>query len=276
MANPQTVAKRTQIVGAGWLFVALLDAAGKPQGERYVGSTTSLTLTIEEERQTFYDPDGERAVKVIDKITQRSFTATATLLDMSPENIALLLQGDTEAVDNTGNAPRAASQSQDGVQLARWYQVGADDDDPMGVFRLKKGSVSLKYGTKATVDGGGGTDGVAGTDFEVDEEHGRIYVIGGGIVAGNTIKVSFTPDANVARIRAKTVTPARDVYAAIRYVETVSPGRNIYIRRAALGSAGDMSLKADRQERQSFDLTMGIEEPGGDLAAITFDGEAVA
>lgn len=111
-----------------------------------------------------------------------------------------------------------------------------------------------------------------------DWEHGRVYIVeDGGIDDGDMLKVSYVTAA-AKRARAQTKSPPEEVFAAVRFVEDATDaGRNVYIRRASLGSGGDFAVQGgDRTTPQSFQLSIGVLEPGGADAAVIIDGRVMA
>lgn len=277
--NPQQIHKSNVRLAGGWLFVDLLDDDGVPTGERHVGDFTDLSITVTEERNTVMSGEGAVPQQLINKIVSRSFEARATLRDMSAQNLALMLQGETVAVADVAEA-RVLDEEIGPVKQGHWYQLGpradagAVPDDLMGVLALKEGAaLTVKAAaTLAAVVAKAEDD-----DFQADGEHARVYIVpGGGIADGDMLKVSYTTAA-AKRVRARTKSPPEEVFAAVRFVEdAVDAGRNVYIRRASLGSGGDFAVQSgDRTNPQSFSLTVGVLEPGGKDAAVTIDGRAL-
>ena len=269
--TPQQAHPSNVVIGAGWIYISPLDDDGNLSGWEYVGDSTGMTITIDEERTTVYSGDGARAQKLIDKVTQRSFRATATIRDMTAANFARLLQGETKTVPADVKGKVDEEQIAD-VRQGRWYQLGATAADPSGVlaveddatFAVKKGATAAAANTAAA----------AGTDYRLDADRGMVYIVpGGGIADGNGLKVTYNRAGN-KRERAQTKSPPEDVYVGVRYDEDGPDKRRAIIRRASLGSAGDFQLKSgDRQTPQEFTLTMGVEEPGGDAPAVQVDGK---
>lgn len=105
-----------------------------------------------------------------------------------------------------------------------------------------------------------------------------VYIVeDGGIDDGDMLKVSYVTAA-AKRARAQTKSPPEEVFAAVRFVEDATDaGRNVYIRRASLGSGGDFAVQGgDRTTPQSFQLSIGVLEPGGADAAVIIDGRVMA
>ncbi len=246
------------VVGAGEVFIDLLDAAHARTGERYIGDSTGASISVETEQTTVFSGDGPIAQKLVDFQRSISHTMTCTVHDMSPDNIALFLAGE---VEDEADTAAAVSGEKITVKQGLWYQLGVKPDTkPAGIAKVKPGTVTVATKTK-------------GTDFDVDADHGRIYIIPKAGISDNTeITVGYTPVASTRR-RAK-AGERRQVRAAVRYIEDPSAGRgsNWYIRQASIGASGEMALKS-RDTEQSITLTISIEVPEDGTPAVICDGQ---
>ena len=262
-------------IGAGRLYVDLLDAAGKTLGERDLGDSIGMSIRVEETRQMVYSGDGPTARKLLDVVTQRTYSATVQLHDMSDANAALWLGGDaTTEADNAAAVTDEEIQVRPGLE----YQLGTSASKPMGYLSISASATfSVTYGATAAA---ATTAAVKGTDYEVDEANARLKILAGGsIAAGNWIKVDYTPVA-ATHGRAATPRATKDIRAAVRYVEdgfgsAGSRGRNVYVRDASVGASDELALKDNRQSEQRITLTLGINEPASG-SALTIDGVALA
>ena len=264
-------------IGSGEINVDLLDADGNRTGERFVGDAAAFNLTISETRQTVFSGTGPTAQKLIDKVTQRDFGATATLNDMSAENLALLLGGSVTTASDDAVAVTNEAIPGDGFGAAkqgRWYPLGRSDAKPLGVLGVKETGVLVNYaGTAAGA--AAGTVAVKGTDWELDAEHGRLYVKS-ATLDGQYLAVDYTPKAATHEL-VSVPRSLKDIYAAVSYVELsddgAGRGRHIYIPRCTVGASGDMAVANNRQSQQQINLTFGvIQPPAGD--ALYIDGKA--
>lgn len=269
--SPISIHTNQVLVGSGQVFVDLLDAAGKTQGERYVGDSLSFTLSVEEQRVTVVSNDGPTGVNLIDRVIQKTFRGQAVLQDMSADNLALLLSGETTSkVDEASPAAEVVGPVKQGL----WYQLGATAADPMGVLDVKA-ITSVKYGDaadKATLAGGTAAD--EGGDYEWDAR-GRVYAKSAA-VEGKYLLVDYDTHART-HAGARTSAATRDLVAAVRYVEDSADkgGKMIYVPRASIGSSGDTAFKQERQGSQKMTLTLGIQDPGSGVAQVYIDGVAV-
>lgn len=260
------------VIGAGEVFVDLLDSDGDTTGERYVGDSVGMTLTSTEERAQVFSGDGPTARKLVDAVTQRDFAGTLALHDQSMENLALMLQGENPA--DEADAATAVTDEEITVKKGRWYQLGVSDTKRMGYL-----AVDATAAKTVVTNADASTTYDATDDYVLDAGRARLYIVPGGDIADDaTIKVDYTPIAGKHE-RAQTKTPPEQIEAAVRYVEFAANGRgrNVYIRRCNIGSAGDFQLKdRTRQTEQTISLSLGIQEPGGGHPAVIIDGKAAA
>ena len=126
---------RNVLIGTGNLLVADLKDDLTPDGWRPVGPSRSFALSFTEQRVQVQDPDGPIGQNIIDRIVQKDISATATLLDMSAANLALLLSGDESTEDDPDAAQADFLIS--GVKLGRWYELGVGPARPMGYLDVK-------------------------------------------------------------------------------------------------------------------------------------------
>ena len=263
------------LIGSGLAYVDLLDAAGQTTGERDLGECASMRISVDVQRVMVYSAQGATARKLIDAVTQRTYSAQIAVRDMDRDNLALWLGGDASTEED---AATAVVDEVITVQPGRSYQLGASPAKPMGYLELDASvDVAVTYGATAAAATTAATEG---TDFDVDPANARIHIRGdGAISADDVVKVDYTP---LARTHSRAATPARpkEIRAAIRYVEdgTASPGgrgRNVYIRDASVGAAGDLALMDGRSGPIEATLTLGVQEPASG-SALMIDGRALA
>jgi len=91
--------RETQLVlGAGKLFFDRFDANGDPTGELYIGNTTSLTYSTDEERQEHFSSDTAERERDASIVIRTTATLGFTTDDIIAENLAMLFKGDAEAL----------------------------------------------------------------------------------------------------------------------------------------------------------------------------------
>ncbi len=255
------------LFGAGELYLDLIvdDAY---TGERYLGDSPGAALSVTTERAQVFSADGPVAEKIVDIVRSVTRTFTLTLRDISTENLALFVAGD--AATRTVAATAVADEELT-VKQGRFYQLGASEAAPGGVGAIDAAASNTVVTEKA--DASPATY-VAGTDYSVEPETGRLYIEPGGAIADDsTILVDYTPVA-AARGEVKTG-DAKQIRAALRYIEhaAAGKGRNFYARLCSVGASGDLGLKS-RDTEQQITLTAEVQEPAGDWPALTIDGKA--
>lgn len=246
-----TERKPNVIVGAGRLYIDVLDAGGAPSGgERYMGSSSGFTISSTTEDVTLYDDDGPVGAVLDQVVTQLTRTFSATLRDVSMDNLALFVIGD--AGTQTDEATAVTDESYT-VQPGRHYQLGVSDDKPMGVRSVT--SVTVKDKDDKAI--------AAKDNYEVDAANARIYIVpGGAIAASAVIKVSYTPVA--AAIPIVTGGDLKAVRAALRYIEdpVAGQGRNYYVPNSSVRPSGASSIKTEgRRSAQTMQFEFSINKP---------------
>ena len=119
------------VIGAGELYIDLLDDDGALTGERYLGDTIGASLSVATETSQVFTGDGPVAEEIhaIARSVTRSFSMI--LHDMSAENYALFIVG--EDADAPVTATAVADESIV-VRRGRWYQLGATAANPLGAW----------------------------------------------------------------------------------------------------------------------------------------------
>lgn len=180
--------------------------------------------------------------------------------NISEENAALFVLGEVSEITQTSTPVVAENQ---GVALVgRFYQMGATTANPQGVRGVT--AVDVKADAVAAV---------AGTDYTVDLELGRIEILEGGAFTGTEeLIVDYTPDANTRK--RVTTSASASVEGAVRFIAYNAKGKqkDVYIPYVTLQPTGDWSLKGDDWQAMGFSVEVG-ELPG--LAAIYVDGRPV-
>lgn len=144
--------QETYYYGQGKLYIAIRNAMGRPGAQRWVGDVNTLNITLNTEKIEHKESySGERAV--VRRIPiGNSGEISAKWFDLSPENLALLLQG---------KVVEAASGTVTGEKLPDGIKAGER-------YSLANPSVSEVVLTVAD------TPLVLDTDYFVDENFGAI------------------------------------------------------------------------------------------------------
>ncbi len=257
------------IVGTGEVFLDVRRGANlldmlKPEaldGERYLGSVTSVTLATSTDRLRVMSGGGKLATLLASSVVRLTQLLQIEIQDMAMDNMALLAlsEGTTERV----SAGRPLEETITVKTLDRWYQL----DAPLG-----PGPV-----TGLTVTASGDRL-MAGVDYQADLRRGRIYFPAGGTVAaGDSIAVAATAVGRTTRCVEAMVAPTP--MAAIRYLETPTrgvEGRDWYWPLCALLES-NMEAMVSREREQRIVAQWAVLRPlDGAYASTYVDGEARA
>lgn len=233
-------------LGAGKLYFDRLDAAGASTGEFYIGNTTSLTYSTDEERQEHYSADEAARDKDASIVTRSDNSIGFTTDDIQPENMAMLFKGSAETLSVAGAT--AIEETILIPTLGRWYQIGTDAANPSGVRKITVDSVTDDAGVPVAIPGGDG-----GVNYELDLDLGRIFIKEGatGIVAGDEIIITYD---QVAHSRMVIISEGDQVRGALRYIADNTAGTNSdhYWPLVEFSPDGDYEFKSDSWSEMQF------------------------
>lgn len=259
---------KNYVLGRGKLFIDPFASGTKNKtGERYFGNTTEFNITAESESLDHFDSDQGVRTKDDSVILELNRTGSLTTDNISEENAALFILGEVSDVAQTADPVVGEAIGDGGVPLpGRYYQLGSTSTNPQGVRDV--GSVTV------TIDPGGTpATAVLDTDYTLDAELGRIYIIEGGAFDGvKDASVDYTPVANTRK--RVTTSAAASVEGALRFVAYNAKGKqkDVYIPYVTLRPSGDWALKGDDWQNMAFTVEVG-ELPG--MAAMYIDGRPV-
>lgn len=245
MSTPQTVSKNI-VLGAGYLYFDEEDANGNLTGEQYMAETPGFSLSVSTEKtevDSSDSPVAETLVSLVKKVTRAGSLSTR---NMDDDTYARFVQADKETVTQTATPVVAEPLT---VKQGRYYQLGAGTGNPTGVRAVSSVSVA----------GSGGTPSYAlTTDYIVNADEGRIYIVPGGNIADDTaIEVDYTPAANS---RTRVVSNGDGAKrGALLFVgdNTQGENRRVYIPLLELAANGDLAFKSrDNAMEAAFDLNI--------------------
>lgn len=245
MSSPQSVTKNI-VLGAGYVYFDEEDSSGDLQGEEYVAETDGFSLNITTEKTEIESSDtpvAETLVSLVKKVTRGGSLITK---NMDDDAFARFVQGTKSTVSQVATPVTGEAHT---VDPGKYYQLGAGTSNPTGVRDV----------SAVTVTGSGGTPTyAASTDYVVNADEGRIYIVpGGAITAGTAIEVDYTPGAN-SRVRvASDGNGAKR--GALRFVGDNTNGENriVYIPKVELAANGDLAFKGrDNAMVATFDLSI--------------------
>ena len=131
MSKATDIHKNNVLIGAGELYLDRLDENDMPTGERFLGDGVSASLSVTTERTQVFSGTGPVAEKLVDAVRSIDRAITIAVRDMSHENLALFV-GAPE-VGDVSDVSAAVTDEALTVRQARWYQLGAAKEKPMGV-----------------------------------------------------------------------------------------------------------------------------------------------
>lgn len=252
-----------QTLGRGKVyFSSFLPGTHTPAGERYVGNSPALSLTISQDKLDHFSSDGGVRVKDKSIILQVDYSGTLTLDDINIDNLALFFFGTKSTLAQTS----ATSQTQTFTNVIQGYgyALGQSGGVPTGVRNVTNVVVTVSSATKTL-----------GTDYTVDAARGIIYPVeGGGIADASTMVVVYD---RAAVSRTQVISGTTQLEGAMRYIATNPQGilMDYWFPYVRLGPNGDFALKSD--EWQQLPLTVEIladTTTTPNKAAIYIDGMA--
>jgi len=153
------------------------------------------------------------------------------------------------------------------VLPGRQYQLGATSANPLGVRNVTAVTVKSEDGT---------TTHVAGTDYNVNTETGRVQIIeGGAITASTVVQFGYTPVAGTFE-SVKSGSTA-ELQGALRVVSDNATGgnRDWYMPKVTLTPNGDLALIAEGTDVVAMEFGLEVLKPAN-AEAIYCDGRPVA
>lgn len=232
-------------LGAGKLFFNRLDAAGLPTGEYYIGNTTSLTGSTDEEREEHYSADEAERAKDASVVTRSDNTVAFTTDDIQPENLAMLWKGSVEQLAVIAAMGEVETLE---VNRGRWYQLGEGPTAPTGARLITLTSVTDDEAIPVALPGGNG-----GANYLVDLELGRIFIREDApdVADGDSIIVTYDVGASS---RTVIISKGEKITGSLRYIadNTAGENRDDFWPLVDLSPDGDFEFKADSWSEMSF------------------------
>lgn len=243
------------VLGAGYVHFAPYDAAGDPQGRRYLGDTPGFTITGSTERAEKWSSDGPIAERLADVTTRVTRGASVTCDNVSEENLALFLMGDAqEASQSSGSA----ADERHTVEQGKWYQLGSGANDFVGARDVSNVVVN-------TDPDGTPTAMVEDTDYELNLELGLLYIIpGGGIAAAGAEEIGVDYDEAQAtwdQVITNDLGPVDGLFY-FRADNSKGANRDVVIPLCTLTPNGDMAWKS-RDTYMSMQYDVRISKRAG-------------
>lgn len=228
-------------------FNPINTATDEYMGELYMGNCPSLGLSIETEKAEHYSSETGLREKDASVVLEVKRTGSLTCDNMSGTNVALFLSGSTGTITQAG-----ASVTDEVIDVipGRYYQLGLGVSTPVGARKVSAVVVTNSAGT---------TTYVAGTDYLLDADRGRLQILATGTIVAGEIKVDYTKAATTWEgIRSGA---AGELLGALRIVSDNATGdqRDFYMPRVSLVPSGEIPVIAE----------------GTDFAQMTFDADVL-
>ncbi len=233
--------EKNLVLGAGKLFFDRWDEDDLPTGEFYIGNTTTLTRSVDEQRQEHYSSDTAEREKDASIVTRSDVKIGFTTDDIQPENIAMMFKGIAELLTVAPDA--AATFTIENVKKGRWYQLGVDSDNPTGVRAV----------TFTSLAHGGAIDNTGGVNYEVDATLGRVYIQDDApaITEGWDLVATYDVEGSTRTVY---IGQGEQVRGSLRYIADNTAGENndFYWAKVELSPDGDYEFKGDSWNEMSF------------------------
>jgi hypothetical protein len=176
------MSKDNLTLGRGKIYFAPFKTGTKTLGggERYLGSTKSMSITPSKEELTHSNMEGGRVFDDKKVITKENDSISFSCEDISQENTAMFFSAETKTTAYTSAAEVSVF---DSVEGGLFYQLGATSLRLTGAREI----------TSLVVTGGNPVATyIKGTDYEVDLGLGRIEILATGNIPVDTeITCSF-------------------------------------------------------------------------------------
>lgn len=212
--------------------------------ERYLGNTPSFALSVETQELDHYSSEEGLRVKDLSVTTEIDMSGTVVTDNINLDNIAMFFFGESEVETVsalTGETDTILNPVQGG-----FIQLGVSSAHPAGLQNVSNVVVADT--------GGGGSTYVAGTDYVVDNDLGRVEIWEGGNIADGTgIEITYDVGAHSYDM---VVSGTNVIFGAMRFVafNGVGLNTNFFMPKVALRPNGEYNLKGDDWQQFGFNL----------------------
>jgi hypothetical protein len=235
-------------LGRGVVYFSELDSNGLPQGFRDLGNATEFNITVETEKLEHYS--SREGLKIVDKevVISQKVMMTLSLDELNFENLAKFFSGTATSRFNDGGSSITGNANLTVVNQGEWYDLysgatGAPSTDVQNSRIYDIGVVTIE-------PSGGGSALVENTDFKVDRERGRVFVVDGGdMVAGDYDVDVASYASSTASVHVVEALTQSAIDGALKFI-AVNPADDddwveYQFHQVRLSAEGDLSLIGD-------------------------------
>jgi len=236
-------------LGRGKVYFAELDSNDLPEGYRDLGNATEFMISVEKEELDHFST--REGLKVVDKqvVVSQKVGLTLTLDEINFENLALFFSGTSAQRDNEGDAGVTGTANLTVVDQGRWYDL-YDEASGVGSSTEPQGNRIYDIGDVTIEATGGGSAMTEGTDFTVDKDLGRIFVIDGGNMDAGSYDVDIAANASsTAKVHVVKALAHSGLVGALKFVQENPADEDKWteyqFHQVRLTAEGDLSLIGD-------------------------------
>jgi hypothetical protein len=218
-------------LGRGEIHFAKFGQNQVPGGERFLGNCPEFNLNVEQETLDHYK--STRGTREKDESLSIEVTRSGSIVTdaISVDNLAMFFFGTADVL--TQASATGETETLSGVVLGLSYQLGMSDANPAGIRSVENVVVT---------DNGAVTTYVAGTDYTLDADRGRITLLSSGsITSGEDLTVTYDI---AATNRDVVVSSNQEIEGALRFLSFNAKGKNVdfYMPWVKIRPNGDLSL----------------------------------
>lgn len=236
-------------LGRGKVYFAELDSNDLPKGYRDLGNATEFMISVEKEELDHYS--SRSGLKKVDKqvVVSQKVSLSLTLDEINFDNLALFMSGTSAERDNEGDSGVTGSSNVTVVTQGRWYDLYDEAAGP-DADTESQGNRIYDIGDVTVTPAAGGSALVEGTDFNVDKELGRIFVIDGGDMEAGNYDVDIAANASsTEKVHVVKALAHSGLVGALKFVsENPADGdkwTEYQFHQVRLTAEGDLSLIGD-------------------------------
>lgn len=266
------MASENYTLGRGEVYFApFAPNTTNPMGERYFGNTPEFNLSVESEILDHFSADTKIREKDRSAVLQVNRSATLMTDDIDAENLELFFLGADSTVTQTqtGITNEQVGLTGIGVTKGEFYQLGTNAARPTGARSI----IFPGTGGTAFALNKGATPLVAGTDFLLNAELGRIQILPGSttVVNGDILTANYTIAAST---RMRVISGNNPIRGQLRYIAQNGEGSQIdYLMPSVMiRPNGEFNLKGDDWQMLSFTVEV-LKKQG--FEAVYADGRPI-